>query len=64
MVSVTNMRHSFYLVHTIATGVKFVIGIISQSKQAINTSKQHIISAVKAKSTKYSLNSQNKINYA
>ena len=48
--------------HTIVAGVKFVIGSISQNKQAINTSKQHIISAVKAKSTEYSLNLQNKIN--
>lgn len=33
----------FYFMHTIATGVKCIVGSLSQYKQQINTSKQTII---------------------
>ena len=46
--------------HTITIGVIIVIGHLSQARQLINTSKQHITLIIKSESTKYSLNMQNK----
>ena len=60
MVCVTNMRHSIIL-HTIATGVKCVIGSTSQVNKNLFHQKQQIILAIKAESTEYSFNAENKI---